>query len=219
MNNELYKFSSSSCYEYIASCQVKKDVLIILEDLDVPNVLEYKLLDTKKRKISDGDIETGRRYFAVAYYLDKLWIIGGCSGKHRAIKTIQTFDLVTETLFFSPVKMIQARSDAKIIVYKNNLFVFGGRDEDTKPLNSVEMYSPKTNKFVMMAPMKTARFRFACCRVGNLVHVVGGQTVDWSTKTKSVEIYNLDTDAWTDGVDFPIGSSSLGCCVVNNKLV
>ena len=216
LNNELYKFSSSSYLGYIASCQVENNILVILEDFDVSDFLEYKLLDTKNGKISEGDIETGRRHFAVAHYLDQLWIVGGCSDKHGALKAIQTFDLVSGTLYFSPVEMIQARSDPKIIVYKNNLFVFGGSDEDTKSLSSVEMYSPKTNKFVLMTPMKIARFKFACCRVGNLVYVIGGRTVDY--KTKSVEIYNLDTDTWTCGADFPIESSHLGGCVVSNIL-
>ena len=49
-----------------------------------------------------------------------------------------------------------------------------------------------------MAPMKIARYDFACCRVGNHVYVIGGWTT-LSIPLKSVEMYNLDTDTWTDG--------------------
>ena len=132
------------------------------------------------------------------------------------ITKIQTYDPVNKILYFSPIKMIQARMDHKPIVYRNKLFVFGGRDNDLKPLNSVEMYSPETNNFVMMAPMKIARYEFGCCRVGNLVYVIGGYTEDRGTK--SVEIYNLDNDTWIEGVDLPVKQSCSYACAVKNKL-
>ena len=110
--------------------------------------------------------------------------------------------------------MNEARSLHKVIAYKNKLFVFGGYDDGY--LNSVEMFSPETNKFVMLAPMKIARSDFACCRVGNLVYVIGGWIDD--VDVKSVEIYNLDSNTWADGVDLPVALFRLQACAVNNKL-
>ena len=111
--------------------------------------------------------------------------------------------------------MIERRHDHKVIVYKKKLYVFGGLGRDG-PLNSVEMYSEKTNKFVKMAPMKNARYGFSCCRVGKLVYVFSG----WieNNRTESVEVYDLDSNTWTDGVDFPGPGVTLHACVVNNKL-
>ena len=114
--------------------------------------------------------------------------------------------------------MNEARYDHSSIVYNNKLFVFGGIGEGGRRINTVEMFSTEANEFVIMAPMKIARGSFACCRVGNLVYLVGGTTNNG--KTKSVEIYNLDNDTWTDGVDFPVVEYfyDLHTCVVNNKL-
>ena len=67
-----------------------------------------------------------------------------------------------------------------------------------------------------MAPMKIARRDFACCRVGNLVYVVGGE-ID-PNKTSSVEIYNLDTDSWSFGTDLPVPGSFEYACAVSNKI-
>ena len=116
--------------------------------------------------------------------------------------------------------MNEARSSHKVIVYKNKLFVFGGRDKHDELLNTVEMFSPEDQKFVMMAPMKIARWSFACCRVGNLVYVIGGLICDGRLldQTNSVEIYNLDNNTWTDGVDFPVAWYDLHPCPVNDKL-
>ena len=103
----------------------------------------------------------------------------------------------------------------KIISYKKKLFVFGGKCKGGY-LNTVGMFSPETNKFVMMAPMKIARSDFGCCRVGNLMYVVGGYGGD--VATNSFEIYNMDNNTWTDGVDFPVATFALAACAVNNKL-
>ena len=91
------------------------------------------------------------------------------------------------------------------------MFVFGGVGLNSA-LNSVEMYSPETEKFVVMAPMRVARGSFGCCRVGNLVYVIGGSN---RGKLKSVEIYNLDTDTWTEGKDFPVAAFNVHSCALN----
>ena len=113
--------------------------------------------------------------------------------------------------------MKEARWNHSAIVYKHKLFVFGGCSKDG-PLNTVEMCSPSTNKFVKMAPMKFPRTDFTSCRVGNLVYVVGGWILG-SDNTKSVEVYNLDTNIWSDGGDFPgYENVKLYACAVNDKL-
>ena len=115
--------------------------------------------------------------------------------------------------------MNEARSSHKVIVYNDKLFVFGGFGKDG-PLNSVEMFSPETKKFVMMAPMKVARYDFGCSKVGNLVYVIGGMGMIRYVplRTEPVEIYNMDNNTWTDGADFPVAAYDLQACAVNNKL-
>ena len=46
--------------------------------------------------------------------------------------------------------MNEVRYNHSVIVYNKKLFVFGGYGKDGH-LNSVEMFSPETNTFVMMA--------------------------------------------------------------------
>ena len=76
------------------------------------------------------------------------------------------------------------------------LFVFAGIGEEG-PLNTVEMYSPQTETFVMVAPIKLARCCFASCRVGNLIFIIGGSIGHDNTMKReisSVEVYDINTD-------------------------
>ena len=218
LNNEIYKFRSNKLYDWCATCRVGNNIIVVCENYN--GDVESSLFNPINKQWSDANIEIKRDLFTVVYYLNKVWIIGGCERGddefEKTVNTVEVYDPVTQNQILAPIKLNEARYDHRVIVYSNKLFVFGGIDDDGECLNSVEMFSPEDRKFVMMAPMKIARSDFACCRVGNLVYVIGGWTL--GGKTKSVEIYNLDRNAWTDGVDFPIVAHELYACAVNNKL-
>ena len=219
-NYAVHKFPSNEGYDWCATCRVDSKILVICKDLFDDDV-ESKLFDPINLQWIDVDIKVKRKHFAVVEYLGAIWIVGGerrgKDGKFQNLNWIEVYDPVSKSKVLRSIKMIQARSGHKVIVYKKKLFVFGGRCEDGFPLNTVEMYSPETNKFVEMAPMKVARSDFACCRVGNLVYVVGGNIYGGGS-TNSVEVYNIDTNTWTDGVDLPNKACHIHACVVNNKI-
>ena len=213
LNNEVYKFPSNKQYGCCATCRLGNNIFLVCKKNYYDDV-ESRLFNPITNQWSDVNIETERYYFPVVYYLSKVYIVGGNDSRQK-LNSIEVYDPVSKTQDLVPIKMNEARSSHKVIVYNNKLFVFGGFGKDG-PLNSVEMFSPETKKFVMMAPMKFARSDFGCCRVRNLVYVIGGAT--GFADTKSVEIYNMDSNTWTDGVDFPVAEYNLYACAVNNKL-
>ena len=226
LDNEFYKLhqsytNSDEVYGFCASCQTGNNILVYQNYSDYP-AFECKMLDLKNQEVVDCNLKRSNNYstyFAIVHYFNQFWIIGGMEdndengGIFEPVNKIQIYDPVSKTTSLSSVKMIQARRDQRAIVYKDKLFVFGGK-HNMGVLNSVEMYSPETNKFKMMAPMKYARSNFACCRVENLVYVISG-----SYKfPKSMEVYNLDTNVWTDGVDSPGFKLNLYACAVNDYI-
>ena len=218
--NNFFKFPSNKHYAWCTSCQIGNNILLIC--MNLCEYVESKLFDPVNKQWSDVSIKTERKGFDAVEFLNQIWIVGGLGHddddeNYEYLNSVQIYDPVNKFTYLSPVKMVQRRYHHKVIVYKDSLFVFGGCDDYDKPLNSVEMYSPKTNKFVTMAPMKVARSNFACCRVGNLVYCVGG----WNSGgfTNYVEVYNLDTNQWCNGKNFPVVSASnLHACAVSNKL-
>ena len=223
INNEFYKYSSNKEYYWCATCRVGNNILVVCYNI-LDDEVGSSLFNPISNQYIDVNIKTKRKHFAVICYLNKVWIIGGRErddGQWKTLNTVEVYDPVTKNQIPVPVKMNEARLDHSAIVYKNKLFVFGGFGKDGR-LNSVESFSLGTNEFVMMAPMKFARTDFACCRVGNLVYVIGGLVPDDGPDkcriTKSVEIYNLDSNTWTDGINFPVAESGLYACAVNNLI-
>ena len=222
LDNDFYKLPSNTRYGFCTSCLAGDKILVYRNNYDDPD-FECKILDLKNKEVVDCNLIRGNNYstcFAIVHYFNQFWIIGGKEdndenyGCSEPVNKIRIYDPVSKTTSLSPVKMIQARYEHRVIVYKKKLFVFGGLDSEYDSLSSVEMYSLETNKFVMMAPMKYARSRFACCRVGNLVYVFGGSY----EFPNSMEIYNLDTNVWTVGVDSPRFKMNLYACAVNNYI-
>ena len=218
LNNEFYKFPSNKEYYWcITPCLVENNILVVSKENYYDDDVANSLFNPINKQWSDANIKINRKQFTLVYYLNKVWIIGGYEddGNWKTLKTVEVYDPVAKSHVYAPIKMNEERSSHKVIVYKNKLFVFGGIGKDG-PLNSVEMFSAENQKFVMVAPMKIARSNFACCRVANLVYVIGGWT--HGGRTKSVQVYNLDSNTWTDGVEFPVAARDLHACAVSDKL-
>ena len=141
-------------------------------------------------------------------------MIGGLEHvDESSINTIEIYDPTTDIQHLSPIKLIQARYNHRAIVYQQKLYVFAGSDGNGV-LNSVKMFSSITNEFVMITPLKIARDWFGCCRVDNFVYIIGGFTRNGITR--SVEVYDLERNSWSDGVDFPYNARMSYACTVSN---
>ena len=219
--NKVYKFPSNVSTRFLHQCKIGNKILVLHRSHSPTEpIIDSKLFDPKTCLWKELKIEVKRFNFTAVEYMGMVWILGGQSIEHSqrdCTSSIEIYDPITDTLKPSPIKMCCKRSWHNSIVYKDKVYVFGGFNYDGyfAQLNSVEMYSPKSNKFVMMAPMKTARSNFACCRIKNLVYVID----DGYYNNGSIEIYNLDNDTWSEGADFPfVCSSAFRACAFKHEL-
>jgi len=61
--------------------------------------------------------------------------------------------------------------------------------------NQVDVYTPSANAWATLAPMHSARYRFAAVLYQGVIYAIGGST--GVTVTNTVETYNAATNAWT----------------------
>ena len=190
-----------------------KDQLIFFSG---SNEVKSRMFDIKHKSWKDLSIKLLHQQVSAIEYLDKVWLTGGIkdyTNVYKPLDSVEVYDPITDEKTSSPIKMMQARYEHKAVVFRKKLFIFGGRGESTK-LNTVEMFSPIANKFVMMAPMKITRSWFGCCRANNLVYIVGGR--DEETVFNSVEVYDLENNTWSKGADLPCGAECVVTCAVTN---
>ncbi|XP_036327472.1 kelch-like protein diablo [Rhagoletis pomonella] len=95
------------------------------------------------------------------------------------------------------------------------LYAIGGSDGQC-PLNTVERYDPRQNKWCAVNPMSTRRKHLGCAVFNNYIYAVGGR--DDCMELSSAERYNPHTNTWSPIVAMTSRRSGVGLAVVNGQL-
>ena len=90
--------------------------------------------------------------------------------------------------------MINARRHSQAVYVKGEVFVFGGRGNETN-LTSVEKYSPITNTWTEVAEMHDGRQDFCVCAFMDQVFIFGGAQ-DWPSTNTCLK-FNTKSYQWT----------------------
>ena len=133
-----------------------------------------------------------------------------------------------ENSWSTKTPMSQARSGLGVVAMGGKIYAIGGHtsfDDFGRQTNFVgtnECYDPKTDTWVMLEPMPTARHKFAIAECQNKIYCIGGHIVDgsrWITYD-TVEMYDPVTNSWSTKASLPSPfiEAELTSCVVNGKI-
>lgn len=90
--------------------------------------------------------------------------------------------------------MTTRRLGVAVAVLGGYLYAIGGSDGQS-PLNTVERYDPRHNKWSPVSPMSTRRKHLGCAVFNNFIYAVGGR--DDCMELSSAERYNPHTNTWS----------------------
>ena len=155
-----------------------------------------------------SSMNTSRMAFALTYFQDKVWAIGGDSNMNL-LDTVETYDLGENKWKTADVRLLQIRSGHRAVAHDKKIFVIGGTSDMNKETCSVEVYSSVTNQFTCVAEMNIARSYFGCSVHGNKILVFGGY-LNENQISDSVEVYDIENDVWSKGPSLPLPLASFG---------
>lgn len=89
-----------------------------------------------------------------------------------------------------------ARNAFAHVVLSDRIFVFGGRNETGRSINSVEYFKQSTNEWQTVSPMRHVRAYGSACAPNGFIYVLGG--VVGSGVHQSIERYDPGENAWTE---------------------
>ena len=104
--------------------------------------------------------------------------------------------------------MTTRRLGVAVAVLGGYLYAIGGSDGQS-PLNTVERYDPRQNKWSQVSPMATRRKHLGCAVFNNLIYAVGGR--DDCMELSSAERYNPHTNSWSPIVAMTSRRSGVSC--------
>ena len=205
----------------------------ISEKVSAPNAQENFSIFPISHWEPITEIPTKRKGFSTAVVDDKIYLIGGTLFENGrgpfGLSTVEVYDPKMNN-WQKIADMPTPRAGAKTAVIDGTIYVFGGysgidnRGENFKFLDIVEAYNPKTDTWVRKQDMPFPRINFGTGVIAGKVYVIGG-FADFNRKmpnshewTDRVEVYDPQTDTWSERAKMLTRRDYFGVGVVNNRI-
>ena len=157
----------------------------------------------------------------------KIYIIGGVAGNREEwrLDIVDVYDPATDT-WAKAKSMNHARSSASVSVVDGKIYVMGGTGWPQIPNHpgpfhsSIEVYDPKTNRWTEKTEMPAPKSGHTASVIDGKIYVIGGgfRGNGPYMYLSTVEVYDPETDRWTQEPDMPVGKSGHEAEVINGNI-
>ena len=177
--------------------------------------------------IQKADMPVPRSSNSTCIVDGKIYIIGGVAAnrKQGRLDSVDIYDPATDT-WTEAKSMNHARGGASVSVVDGMIYVMGGVGWPQIPnhpgpfLSSVEMFDPKNNQWTEITDMPAPKAGHAASVIDGKIYVIGGgfRGNDRFKYLSTVEVYDPETDRWTQEPDMPIGRWGHRAEVINENI-
>ena len=185
--------------------------------------------DTWERK---QDMSVPRALFGAGVVDGKICAIGGFvhpsdknPGDPWHIDLVEVYDPATNT-WAKRAHMPTKRAALSVEVVNDQVYAIGGHgwprvgNRNGPFLTVIEEYDPNTNRWRKVKDMPDARVSFSTVVVGNAIYLIGGFV--WQGRrtkdVRAVDVYNPETNKWSDISSMPRSFRSFGAEAVNGTI-
>ncbi|XP_026526672.1 kelch-like protein 28 [Notechis scutatus] len=138
--------------------------------------------------------------------------------KHLLNEALKYHFMPEHRLSYQTVLTTRPRCPPKV------LCAVGGKAGLFACLESVEMYFPKNDSWIGLAPLSVPRYEFGICALDQKIYVIGGiathmcQGINYRKHENSVECWDPDTNTWTLIESMNESRSTLGVTVLSREI-
>ena len=144
-----------------------------------------------------------------------------CAGLQLPSRNVLNDSFTVKSSAFSHLKKMpqlkESRRSHRAVCVKNEIYIFGGVDENGETLKSVEKYSPVADVWTKVADMIDGRDRFCCCSLMDKVYLIGGSVNAF--KTDSCVEFETETNTFKEVAGINEARSVASASVFNGKIV
>lgn len=148
-------------------------------------------------------------------YENSLFLIGG-ETPHSVSSNLTRFDLSTGAWQAQAAKPLPV-SRAQAAVLGDLIYVAGGLTAAGDPTNSLEVYSPRVDRWELRAPLPETLAGASLAAFEGFLYLFGG----WNGQKDSAAVYRYDpqADTWQPMTGLPSSRSFTSTVVVENKIL
>ncbi len=155
----------------------------------------------------------------------KIYVIGGAGPVYQALRTVEVYDLATDT-WTAKSEMSTARQGLSTSVVNGKIYAIGGGASSSssymqvETFSTVEEYDPATDTWTTKSPMPTARGFHSANVVDGKIYIIGGSQASGPDQNHvlTVEVYDPATDTWSQKGDMPVSRAAGSSSVVDGKI-
>ena len=175
----------------------------------------YNTVSNTFKKI--GKLNTERYGLFLVNCKDTVYAIGGCDKKDEFLETIEKFDPATENWSTIDAELNTARTLHRAVAHEEHIYVIGGMKENKKMISNIEKFNTCTGIIeIIKTKLEVARCNFAVCSDQSDVYIIGGygqnKNSDLESFTRSVEIFNLESETLQKGKHIPFADQAFTAC-------
>ena len=141
--------------------------------------------------------------------------IGGYNDQDSFLNSIEKYDPETDVWTIVDLKLNIARENHQAVAYNHCIYVFGGSTRNNvNASDTIEKINTATETTILIKTrLKVARESFALAKVDNNAYILGGFTSN-SVATDTVEIFNIENETITSGINVPFADYNISACVL-----
>jgi len=207
---------------FFGICPYKSDQFILAGGYESSAItstcFSYNITTNRFKQIDD--LDGGVRY---GLYLvncrGTVYAIGGCNESEETLDIIEKYDAKTDTWKVAKTELITARTLHRAVAYNEIIYVIGGMKENEKIIGSIERFNTQLKTIEVIKPkLSVARCNFAICSHQSNVYIIGGfghsKGVDEDAYTRSMEIFDVESESLRDGKHIPVADQAFTACFV-----
>jgi N-acetylneuraminic acid mutarotase len=125
----------------------------------------------------------------------------------------------SEDFWSSKASMLQARGGLGVIALSDKIYAIGGKTVQGTVQGFVgtnEQYDPKTDTWITLKSMPTARANFAIAAYDGKIYCIGGLNNGRACSVN--EVYDVAADSWSTKTSLPVNGANLQGQVVDGKI-
>lgn len=185
----------------------------ILRRVQEINVISEQSIGSSWHVIENDNFASHKS--ALVYYQNKVFFLGGQTPENNEAdsKALDMLSLEWEQL---PRPSIST-TDARAIVYRDQIYLIGGRDFNGNPVKFVQIYDPNRGEWTAGVDLPEARSDFALVGFEGKIYVLGG----WNGKqiTNTVFSYSQDQKIWRSELPLKTARQEFATVVLDNRFL
>jgi len=145
-------------------------------------------------------------------------LLAGCIG--ATTESSAPIDQTAPGTWTTFAPLLTARQEVAVAAFNGYVFLIGGFGEGAEPVDTVEFYDPRENRWAPRAPLPVPLHHTAAAVAANRLFVVGGFTGGRVRWTPSAAVYEYDflRDAWMPRAEMPTPRGALAAASLDGRI-